>query len=202
MDNRTYLSLAGFDAIVGVLRDSYAPGAPQLDLIDHWTTFLLSPEIPRLSLRPNMFSVSNEGKIAPYVGSVSMTYRKRSLNNLVPYPLVYPVEWPTTFLRLASYFKATYGILLEEGEFTISGNTATTALKGTDIVNASPDASTGVVPLVASNTSIRFTAGSVLKVLPTAPFVAFALKDFALLQSVLNLRILTDHILPAPPSQM
>ena len=191
MDNATFLSLSATDAVQGLLEEAYVGNTQALDVLQNWTDGVIDPAASTYTLSTNSFNTGSV--IGQYIGSMSFPYVKRNLNNLMPYPLVYPMAYPTTFVLLQTYFQEQFDIVLEDGEFAVAGNTPSGALSGTDAINAAPDLSTGFVTLVAQATSGRFTEGSTFNVLPNGKGVQVPLSILLALTSPPNLDILTDH---------
>lgn len=191
MDNRTFVSLPAASAIKGLLQEAVAGQAEQLDVLARWSDIVIDAPASQATLVSN--ALSTDGLVGVYTGQVTFPYPKRDLGALLPYPLIYPIEYPTTFVRLATYLQQTYGICLEDGEFAIANNSQTTPLESTDPIDALPDALTGAVTLVAQATSGRFVTGSKLYISPTAEGVAFPFTSIAKVDSPLDFHLLTDH---------
>lgn len=191
MDNATFLSLSAPDAVQGMLEEAYAGNSQALDILQNWTAGSLDPANSTYTLATNRFNTNSV--IGQYVGSVTFTYVKRNLNSLIPYPLVYPLTYPTTFVLLQTYFQTQFNIVLDEGEFAVTGNPLTGGLSGTAVINAAPDPSTGFLTLVAQASSGRFTAGSSFTILPTGKGVQVPLSILLALTTPPDLDILTDH---------
>lgn len=190
MDNRTYLSLPAAAALKALLVEEIAAGEGQT-VLDRWID--LSVDGLNSTVTAASRAISTDGLVGQYTGTVSFPYVKRSLDALLPYPFVLPLAYPTTFVMLATYLQAHYGIVLEDGEVTVVGNSVPTALGSTDPVDALPDVATGYVTVMAAPASGRFVAGSRLQLLLTSPTVQVPLRTVLAMDSPLALRILTDH---------
>jgi hypothetical protein len=191
MDNATFLSLSATDAIQGLLEEAYASDSEALDILENWTDGVIDPAASTYTLSTNSFNT--DSVIGQYIGSVTFPYVKRNLNNLIPYPLVYPLAYPTTFVLLQTYFQEQFNIVLEDGEFAVTGNTVSGALSGTQVINAVPNPSTGFLTVVAQATSGRFVEGSSFTVLPNGAGIQVPLSILLALTTPPNLDILTDH---------
>lgn len=190
MDNKTYVSLSAADALLGMLNEVHASTPATLDFLAHWCDVTVQAEASTVTVTTR--AMSKEGLIGPYVGSLVMPYSKRSLNDLFPYPFVYEIDYPTTFVMLATHLNSRYGVLLEDGEFTLDGNTQTTALSNTDPLDAHPTA-LGEIVFRATAHSGRFVQGSTLTLRLTSPGQPAPLGTILALPTALDFHSLTDH---------
>lgn len=191
MDNRTFLSLSASDALAQMLGETYAGQDDKLAMIDQWVTFQVDAANSQYIMTSR--AISKNGLIGQYTGEVVFPYTKRSLNNLLPYPLVYSLEYPTTLTRLATFMEDTYGIVIEDGEFSVDNNSVTGALSGTDAIDAAPDAVYGRVVFRALATSGRFAADSTFSVRLTSPGQPVPLASVLRFNPPMDLHLLTDH---------
>jgi hypothetical protein len=191
MLNATFISLTGVEAVQGMLEEIYLGNSQAMDILQNWTDGTLNASASTYTLASNAFNTASV--IGQYVGSVTFPYVKRNLNNLLPYPLVYPLAYPTTFALLQNYFQEEFEFVLEDGEFAVTGNTISSALSGTDAINATPSPTTGLITFVAQSTSGRFVEGSSFSVLPNGPGTQIPLSILLALTTQPNLDILTDH---------
>jgi hypothetical protein len=190
MDNATYLSLSAENALVGELNEIYASNAQVLDIIANWSTILVNP--PESSITLASDAISAESVVGMYTGSVTLPYTKKSLNNLLPYPLVFSWSYPTTFAQVQTFLMETYDIYLEEGEFEVANNVSVSGvLSSTDAIDAVPNGTTGYVTFVAQSSSGRFVEGSSFNLVCTQ--AQFPLATILALTTSPNLDILTDH---------
>lgn len=191
MNNATFLSLPAQDAILGQLKEVYANQPQQLDIINRWSDFTVDAPNSQLLLASR--AMSTDGLIGMYSGQVTFPYRKRPLNTLVPYPLIYPWDWHSTWTLFATYMQETYGILLEDNELSLDNNSVTGPLSGTARLDALPDATSGRITFRALPSSGRFTANSTLQIRLTAKGAPVPLQSVLHLDTGLNLTALTDH---------
>lgn len=190
MDNKRYLSLSAMDALTGMLQEEISGPTGQA-ILRQWSDFTIDPVACTITAKSR--AVSHDSLVGQYIGAVTFPYEKRNLSAIVPLPLIVPVIYPTTFVMLATYLQNTYGVLLEDGEFAVDGNSVAGALSGTDTVDALPDPQTGYVTLRAQNSSGRFVSGSTINVLMTSPAVRVPLTRLLSLDSALDMHLLTDH---------
>lgn len=196
MDNRTFLATPGKDAIVALLRESFLSDPSKLAILDNWSDYTIDPVHSTLTQDARL--VGKDGTFGLYqgetfYGSVQYNYNKRDLEALLPYPLVYPIEYPTSFGRLSSYFASQYGIVLEDKEFAIGYGETHQVLSGNDVMAFPLDPSTGCLSLQATPQSIRFIEGSILQVYVAVEGGAFALERLLRSEDPLDFRLLTDH---------
>lgn len=195
MDNPTFLSLSGEAAIQGMVIEALDGDTASIALLNDWTTPTFDPSVPSITYVSQAFSTSS--LVGQYVGSMTFPYLKRDLDTIFPIPLVYRDPYPTTFVKLQTYFLDYYGVQLDDGEFAIAGTT--TPLSGTDAIDIAPDATTGWVTLVALEASIRFTEGSTFKVLPINASVPTPMARLFTLDGDIRVATLTDHFDTPPP---
>lgn len=166
MDNATYLSLSGRDALNAMVIAALGNDSARIALLNDWTTFAINPAA--LTVTYTSQALSTSSLVGQYVGSMVFNYKTRDLGKLVPYPLAYRDPYPTTFVKLQAYFKNRYGIQLDDGELTRADGQV---LTGTTAIDTVPDPITGAVTLTANASSSRFTPASALKILPIHPSV-------------------------------
>lgn len=194
MDNPTFLSLAGIDAINGMVIEALDGDTAKVALLNDWTKPTFDPTVPNVTYVSQAFSTST--LVGQYVGSMTFPYLKRNLNVIFPIPLVYEDPYPTTFIQLQRYFADNYDVQLDDEEFAIAGTS--TPLSGTDAIGVTPDGTSGLVTLEALGASLRFTAGSTFSFLPTHPSVPVPLARLFTLDGDIRVATLTDR-LETPP---
>lgn len=190
MNNSTFLSLSAVDAVTGMLHETVT-GTTSQAILNQWVN--LTVDAPNSQVTATSRAISKDGLVGQYIGTVTFPYEKRDLNLMLPFPFVLPLDYPTTFVMVATYMQEHYGIFLEDGEFSVDGNSIPGALSGTDTIDVAPDAQTGYVTLRAQPTSGRFTTDSLIQLLLTSPTVKVPLKTLLKLDSKLDLHLLTDH---------
>ena len=191
MNNSTYLSLTANQALAGMLAEVYQDNATVLDILTNWSTGAVNVAESTYTVTSNAFSSGSV--VGQYTGNVVLPYIKRNLNNLIPYPLVFPWAYPTNMATLETYFLQQYNIVLEDGEFSVLRNSQSGALSQSDPINATPDPSTGYVTLIAQASSGRFVEGSTINLRCTGQGVQVPLSTLLALTTVPDLDILTDH---------
>ncbi len=162
-----------------------------VNILDQWT--IPSIDAPNSSFILTSRAISKLGLIGQYTGNVSFPYQKRSLNDLLPYPFVIALPYPTTYVLVATYLQEHFGILLEDGEMSVDNNSILGGLLSTDSIDAPPDPTTGHVTMRATAQSGRFTTGSTLALRFTGPGIQVPLSTVLGLDSGLSFFDLTDH---------
>jgi hypothetical protein len=191
VNNTTFLSLPAVDAIAGMLAEIYASNSQVIDILTNWSTGTVQAAESTYTVTSNALSVG--GMVGQYTGNVVIPYVKRNLNNLMPYPFVFPWAYPTNMATLETFFLETFNIVLEDGEFAVTGNSISGPLSGSNAIDATPDPTTGYVTLVAQPSSGRFVAGSTINLRCTGAGVQVPLTTLLALSTPPNLDVLTDH---------
>lgn len=180
------LALPALEAVIGQLdRQLSTP------LVKEHLNFSLDQGSSELVIQAKDFT--RNGDVGIYKGSTRYPYGKADLLKVLPYPLVYTGPYPTIFRNLAQWMKATYGILMEEGEFATT-NRPTTPLVGNAPVDAEPETSVGVVSLVALASSGRWQAGSTIRLLVTGSGGAEQLNGLISMRRTAELSQLVDSL--------
>lgn len=195
MNNPTFLSLSGPDAIVGMVNEALGPESTSALLLAQWTRPIFHPEVPSVTFVSQPFSTSS--LVGQYVGQTTFPYLKRDLSTIFPIPLVYRDPYPTTFIKLQTYFAAQYNVALDDGEFTIAGGDGT-ALALTSLIDVTPDPVSGLVTLEVLPASLRFVQGTLLKFLPIHPDVPVPLSRLFTLDGDLWVGNLVDSFANPP----
>lgn len=191
MDNRLYLSLTAAEALATLLEEVYFSNSQVMDVLENWTTDTVNAQASTYTVSSN--ALSDKGVVGQYVGSITFPYQKRNLNTILPYPFVFPWEYPTNFATMQTFFRQAFNITLEDGEFAVANNSQSGPLSGSDVIDATPDPVSGHVTFVAQPTSGRFINGSSFSIRCTAKGVQVPLNILLALSTPPNLDILTDH---------
>jgi hypothetical protein len=130
VNNTTFLSLPAVDAIAGMLAEIYASNSQVIDILTNWSTGTVQAAESTYTVTSNALSVG--GMVGQYTGNVVIPYVKRNLNNLMPYPFVFPWAYPTNMATLETFFLETFNIVLEDGEFAVTGNSISGPLSGSN----------------------------------------------------------------------
>ena len=141
----------------------------------------------------NAKDFTRNGEVGVYKGSARYPYGKADLQKVLPYPLVYTGPYPTIFRNLAQWMRATYGILMEEGEFATT-NRPTVPLVGNAPIDAEPETNVGVVSLVALASSGRWRAGTSIRLLVTGSGGAEQLNGLISMRREAELSQLVDSL--------
>lgn len=180
------LALPALDAVLGQLEKQLSS-----PLVMEHLNFTLDRGSSELLIQAKDFT--RNGDVGIYKGSVRYPYGKADLQKVLPYPLVYTGPYPTIFRNLALWMRATYGILLEDGEFATT-NRPTTPLVGNALVDAEPETSVGVVSLVALASSGRWQSGTTLRLLVTGSGGAEQLNGLISMSRTAELSQLVDSL--------
>ena len=191
--NADYVSMSGEAAIMALIKSqlqgvAFDTDKDMVDFVDLWTTLTLSPSTSTATLTTN--ALSTYGVVGQYTGSVNLPYQKRSIEKLLPYPLVVKDLWPTNWQRLQNYLSEHYGVWFDDGELLDSeGN----ALAAEVAVDDTPDEDTGYVTFLISSNSIRYKPGEAFRVYPVTDRVRSSVERVLGLSSGFILSNLTDH---------
>lgn len=191
MDNTTYLSLSAVQALGGMVAEVYAGNAQVLDVLANWSTGTVNAAASTYTVTSNALSTS--GVVGQYAGSITFPYLKRDLGQLLPYPFVFTPQYPTNLATIQEFFLENFNIVIENGEFAVTGNTITGALNAFDTIDATPDPVSGHVTFVAQASSGRFIAGTSFSIRCTAKGVQIPLTTLLALTTAPDLGILSDH---------
>lgn len=192
MDNPTFLSLSGLDAITGMVAEALGPDSVLALLLAQWTKPTANPQLGTITYTSQAFSTGS--LVGQYTGQMTFAYQARSLGTLLPIPLVYRDPYPTTFIRLQAYFKDRYNIQLDDGEFALAGDASLTPLAGTSPIHATLDPVSGLIGLTALSSSIRFVPNTTFRILPTHPSVPVPLARLVSLDGAIRVAKLTDTL--------
>lgn len=155
------LALTGLNAVLGHFRSRLT-----LPLDEQHVQFSIDALNSKLIITALPFSTN--GEVGKYRGVAEFAYGKVSLQQVLPYPILYKAVYPTPFSVMRSHLLNTYGIILEEGEFALA-DAPSHGLVNTDSVAFAPDAAHGLLTLTALASSPRWIAGTTLRltVIPT-----------------------------------
>ena len=106
-----------------------------------------------------------DGRHGIYSGTTSFPFKKVGLSSLLPTDLSFGGPYPTTFSALQQYLQSSYGLTIDDGEFTVEGLAGDPPLSGDDVIDTQDPLSYQPgfgVTLKALPSSIRWTAGSLL----------------------------------------
>lgn len=105
-------------------------------------------------------NIGTDGTSSIYGGTGHLPYTKSDVSQAVLYPVTYDGPWPTTYRLFKGYLLQRYGLVLENGEFTLPGNSVSTPLQDTDPMDAQPGANSGLIALTAATTAARWLTGT------------------------------------------
>lgn len=136
------------------------------------------------------------GEVGKYRGTARFAYGKARLGQVLPYPILCSVAYPTTYRLLKQWLREQYNVVLEEGEFALASNPAH-ALVGDDPVAEATDNNNSVVELIALATSGRWVTGSKLRLIVVGDVQKQHLNDFVQFPRAADITRITDaqHLL-------
>lgn len=110
-----------------------------------------------------------DGRQGIYQSSVVFEYDKVDLASVLPQDIVYGETYPIDYDRLKLYLKSSYDYLVEDGEFSIVGDSTNTPLTAGATIGVDPDPVTGKIALQATPGAGRWLQGSQFPITITAP---------------------------------
>ena len=126
-----------------------------LDL-DHVTITVLPAQS---KIRVGALAYTEHGEVGKYKGFFEVEYVKADLNKILPHPVLYTGNYPVQYGELCESLLNTYGMVLEENEFTLDG---TTPLTNSSLLDIRPAVNSDIVKLTALPESGRWKSGSYL----------------------------------------
>ena len=102
-----------------------------------------------------------DGSRSAYSGTTSYRYQKVALASIIPHDLVFDGAYPVAFDQLQEYLRYTYELEVESNQFVLEGG-SNVPLTGSTLISIAPDGQ-GEIVLVATNASLKWTAGSRLR---------------------------------------
>jgi hypothetical protein len=105
------------------------------------------------------------GEAGKFINEKTFGYLKQDLAVMFPAPLLYVGPWPVTYRTLVQSLRATYGLVIEEGEFTLSNGLVTLTPNPDTEITLEPPVTNGTFTFTATATSLRFRAGTAFRLL-------------------------------------
>ncbi len=115
----------------------------------------VNPQLSQLKITSKAYTDTNE--VGMYRGSHTVTYTKADIAKVMPLPVLYRGPWPTTYKVFCDWMYSNYGMVLEDGDFTMPGSTV--ALTEQSVMAGYPDGN-DLFRMTAANSSIRWKAGT------------------------------------------
>lgn len=177
------LGYSALDYVLKIFREKLS-----FTLDETKVSFSLLPEIS--SLKVSARDLSTVGEFVTLQGDAFITYEKADLGNVLPLPLVYKGTYPVEFRIFKSFIKNTYGIILEENEFTLENTIIPNVIDST-VIDVSPNPANGEIVFKALPSSGRWKENSELRVIVLTPTLPIRLNSLISLREPVSLETLT-----------
>lgn len=105
------------------------------------------------------------GEAGKFINEKTFGYLKQDLAVMFPAPLLYVGPWPVTYRTLVQSLRDTYGLVIEEGEFTLSNGLVTVTPNPDTEITLEPPVTNGTFTFTATAASLRFRAGTAFRLL-------------------------------------
>lgn len=178
------LARTGLACAVAQLRDALSEPIAE----DH-VVYSLDPLTSELVI--TALDTTAGGDVGKYRGTARFAYGKAQLGQVLPYPILCTVVYPTTYRLLKQWLREQYNVVLEEGEFALASN-PTHGLVGDDPVADAPDSNNSVLELVALPASGRWVTGSKLRLIVVGNVRKQHLNDFVQFPRPADISRITD----------
>lgn len=158
-------------------------------LSEEHVVFTLDPVASELVI--TALDTTAGGAVGKYRGVARFAYGKARLSQVLPYPVLCKVVYPTTYRLLKQWLREQYNLLLEEGEFALASN-PTQGLAGDDPIAVAPNESNSVIELIALPTSGRWVSGGTLRLIVVGNVLKKHLNDLIQFQLAGDIYRITD----------